>query len=553
MRQLRQKIGAALAGLLLVSIATADVPAALDYKTIGNPTAPQGGTFQISFSSEPDTLNPISSQDVYGQEVQDLVMDGLMVLNLDTYQIEPGLAERYEISKDGMTYTFYLRKDAKFHDGKPLTAEDVKFSFDVVHDPAYKAVHRKPYYETISKVEVVDPHTVRIVTKEKYFKNIDVMTSVGFTAIVPKHAYGDPKKKMNKEIVGSGPYKLESYNKGKNLTFVRNKEWWGNNLPHLKGKYNFEKILVRFVKEEGLAIEMLKKGQLDFYQMTSEAFMKKTEGAPFGTTVIKKKVENSDPTRGYGFVGWNFKNKLFQDRDVRIALAHLMNREEMIKKFQYGLSLPATGPWHQANPHADPTVKPIPFDVNKANALLKKAGWTDSDKNGVLEKTIDGQKKEFRFTLLYANPDVSKYFTLYKEDLKKAGIDMELKMLEWNTFTKSLDEQKFDAVALGWGGGSVESDPKQIWHSGSSKAGGSNFISYSNPEVDKLIEVARQEMDAKKRSEMWKKIYKMIAEDAPYVFMFNARYTFYAHSDKIAMVKDTYKYGLGQHYWWKKQ
>lgn len=537
----------------LATFAAADIPATLEYKTIGNPNAPQGGTFQMAFPSEPERLNPINSQDLYAQYVQDYVMDGLMVLNQDTYEMEPALAERYELSKDQMSYTFYLRKDAKFHDGKPVTAEDVKFSFDAVRDPKYKAVHRLPYYETIGEVEIIDPHTVKINTKKKYFLNLEVMTSVGYTPIVPKHIYGDPNKKLNKELVGSGAYKLETYNKGKNIILAKNKDWWGQNVPHLKGKFNFDKIMIRFVKEENLEIEMLKKGQLDYDGLSPEAFVKKTEGAPFGTTIIKKKVENSDPTRGYGFVGWNFKNPLFQNRDVRVALAHLMNREEMNKKFRFGLSVPATGPWLYNNPHADPSVKPYLYDMAKAKELLKKAGWEDSDKNGVLDKTVDGKRQEFRFQLLFPSREVEKYFTLYKEDLKKAGIEMDLKVVEWNTFMKSLDEQKFDAVSLAWGGGSLEGDPKQIWHSESAKPGGSNFITYKNPEVDKLIDEARVELDAKKRSAMWKKIYKMIAEDAPYAFLFNEKYALYAHHKKVQMAKDTYKYAVGRYYWWMAQ
>ncbi len=539
-----------ISALVFSSLAAASVPANLNYKTIGNPEAPQGGMFQFAFSAEPERLNPINSQDLYAQYVQEYVMDGLMHMNLDTYELEPALAERYEVSKDQMTYTFFLRKDAKFHDGKPVTAEDVKFTFDVIKNPEYKAVHRLPYYETIGEVTVVDTHTVKISTKKKYYMNMEVMTTVGYTPISPKHYYGDPKKKHNKDLMGSGAYKLATYNKGKNLILEKNKDWWGNSVPHLKGKFNFEKIMIRFVKDENLELELLKKGQLDYDVMTPEVFMKKAEGAPFGTTVLKKKVENSDPTRGYGFIGWNFKNPMFQDKNVRVALAHLMNREEMNKKFRFGLSVPATGPWLYNNPHADPNVKPFLYDLAKAKELLKKAGWEDTDKNGVLDKTVDGKKQEFRFQLLFPSRDVEKYFTLYKEDLKKAGIEMELKLVEWNTFMKSLDEQKFDSVSLAWGGGSLESDPKQIWHSGSSKNGGSNFISYSNPEVDKLIDTAREELDAKKRSAMWKNIYKTIAEDAPYAFLFNEKYILYAHDKKIAMARETYKYNLGRYYWW---
>src|SRR5690606_3435212 len=117
---------------------------------------------------------------------------------------------------------------------------------------------------------------------------------------------------------------------------------------------NFDKVLIRFVKEENLSLEMLKKGQLDYVALSPEAYSKKTEGEPFGKTILKKRVKNSDPGRGYNFVAWNFKNQIFKDKDVRVALAHLMNRGEMNEKFRFGLSELATGPWQFSNPHADP-------------------------------------------------------------------------------------------------------------------------------------------------------------------------------------------------------
>lgn len=519
------------------------------YKTLGNPTAPQGGTFYYSFEAEPESINPITSTDIYATEIQKYVMSGLMELNLDTYEFEPGLAERYEEGKGGLEYTFFLRPDAKFHDGKPVTAEDVKFSFDAVKNPAFKAAHRIPYYENIEKVEVVNPTTVRFILNKKYFGNFETIVNVGDTPIAPKHIYGDPKKKLNKILIGSGPYKLETYDKGKNIVLAKNKEWFGNNIGHLKGKYNFDKHFIRFVSEENLEVEMLKKGQLDFLGMTPEAYVQKTQGAPFGTSILKKQVENQEP-KGYGFVGWNNKSPLFKDRETRVALSHLMNRPLMNEKFRFNMSLLATGPWYNQSPYVDPSVKAIEFSPEKAKALLTKAGWKDENKDGTLERTVDGQKRDFRFSLLLPSRDAEKYFTLYKEDLKKAGIDMEIKIMEWNAFIKAMDDRKFDAVTLSWGGGSVNWDPKQIWHTESARANGSNFISYSNPEADKLIDEGRLEMDRNKRIQIYRKLYKIIADDAPYTFMFVPKFALYAHHKKIGMVKPTYGYYVGRQYWW---
>jgi ABC-type transport system substrate-binding protein len=163
---------------------------------------------------------------------------------------------------------------------------------------------------------------------------------------------------------------------------------------------------------------------------------------------------------------------------------------------------------------------------------------------------INGTKTEMRLSFIYARKENEKLWTIFKEDCKKAGIDIDLKFLEWNTFIKNVDEKKTQMWAMGWGGGDVEMDPKQIWHSSSSGNGGSNYGSYSNPEVDKLIDEGRQELDAKKRSAIFKKAYTLIAKDVPYIFMFNRKYEFYARSNRMGVPGDTFNYDFGSRTWW---
>jgi len=231
-------------------------------------------------------------------------------------------------------------------------------------------------------------------------------------------------------------------------------------------------------------------------------------------------------------------------------LALLMNRDEMNKKFRFGMSLPATGPWYQQSEYADPATKAVPFDPKKAVELLKEAGWSDIDHDGKLKKMIDGKKTEFKFTLYYPNKDREKYYVLYQGDLKKVGIDMQLQLLEWNALLKAMDESNFDAVSLGWGAGSIDTDPKQIWSSASAVKGGSNFIGYKSPEVDKLIDQARGELDKQKRVKILRQVYAKIAADYPYAFMFNDKFVLYAHSARVKMVKPSFKYDTGSDYWW---
>jgi ABC-type transport system substrate-binding protein len=524
-------------------------------KPFGNPSAPQGGTFNYNLGAEPATLHPITGTDLYNQNIIALVCDTMANRSPETYDWMPGLAEKIEVSPDGTEFTYHIRKDAKFHDGHALTAEDVKFSFDMIFEPKYEAAHLIPYFEGIAKAELIDAQTVKFTAKEKYFGNMDTLNDM---VVLPKHIYSDvdKSKKMNKTVMCSGPYKIEKYDQGQSLTLVRNKEWWGNNVETFKGKYNFERIRMRFVKEEDISLEMLKKGDIDFDGLTPEAYTKKAVGDEWGTSakdtgkkVIKEKAENLSP-KSYGYIGWNLRKELFKDRDTRLALYELMNRTEMNKKFRFDMSLLATGPWYQQSVYADSAIKAVPFDPKNAGELFKKAGWVVSKENGVLEKTIDGKKTPFKFTLNYANKDSEKYWVLFQGDLKKAGVVMDLQLLEWNSFLKNLEDNQFDAVALAWGGGSVDIDPKQIWHSASAVKGGSNRIAYLNPEVDKLIDQGRGELDKKKRIEIFRKVYDKIAHDVPYSFLFNDRFILYAHTARMKMTKPTLKYEVGWNYWW---
>jgi microcin C transport system substrate-binding protein len=503
--------------------------------------------FAVNIGAEPSTLNPITSVDAVASDVQAYVMETLLTRNVDTYAWEPMLAEKWQVSADGREFSFTLREGVKWHDGKPVTVEDVKFSFDVIFNPKFPTAHMRPYYEQIEKAEVVDARTVKFRTKEAYFKNFDVVAGL---TVVPQHIYGDPEKgpKISKELVGTGPYRLAQYDRGKRILLEQNPEWWGRKTQsYFKDLYRFPKISLRFVTEEAIAVEMLKKGELDHLGFSPQSYMERAVGDEWGKKVFKVQAENRAP-KNTSFIGWNLRNPLFQDKNVRLALYHLINRDLMIEKFRFGLSLPATGPWYRQNDSADSTVQPVGFDPVKAASLLKAAGWADADKDGILDKSVGGQKTAFRFSILFANPDSQKYLTLFKEDARKVGIDIEVKQLEWNSFTKLLDERKFDAVMLAWTG-NVEPDPKQIWHSASDTPSGSNFIGYRNTKVDSLIDRARKEMNAAKRLTMMREVYREIAQDLPYAFLFNDRFVHYGHTARIQREKDTYNYGVGTDFW----
>lgn len=496
-----------------------------------------------NLSMEPENLHPIRSTDLYSSIVRGYVLDTLLIRNLDTYKIEPHLAEKWEVDKHHKLFTFTIRSNVTWHDGRPLTVKDVAFSFKAYKDPSFGGAHFLPFLENIESVEILDETRVRFKANKKYFGNLSVL---GFLQIIPEHIYKDKEKKLSRELTGSGPYILKKYEKGKQLILEQNKNWWGRAVK--SNTHQIPRIAFRFIQDENDQLIRMAAGDFDFLSLGAEAYMKKTNKPPWGEAILKKEVSNKQPA-SYNYIGWNLKDPLFKDKNTRKALNYLMDREMMNKKFQYGKSKLATGPWYSWSDYADASLKPIPFDPRKAGELLSLAGWEDTDKNGILERVIDGKKIEFKFTLIFSRKEFEKYLTIYQQALKKSGIDMSLRFMDWSAFLKLVQEKKFSAVNLGWGAGSVELDPKQIWHSASARKGGSNFISYSNQEVDRLIDEGRGEMDRVKRIRIFQKVYRLIAEDYPYLFLFSSPFQFYAHSKKVKKEKDTYTYGIGTRYW----
>jgi ABC-type transport system substrate-binding protein len=510
------------------------------------PKATKSDSLTINLGVEPTTLHPFTYTDNYTQTVFRYVQDTLLNRDLTTNEWKPGMAESWEISADKKTFTFKLREGMKWHDGQAVTAEDVKFSFDEIFNPEINAAQMRPFYENIKGVEILDARTVRFFVKDAYFQNFDVVAEL---TVVPKHYYGDKarRKEHNKNLIGAGPYKVAQYEKGKRLVLEQNPDWWGRNDPERSKEWNIKRIVLRFIKEDNVELESFKKGDVDFIGMQPETYVKKTDGPQWGKSIHKVKTENKSP-KGYTYIAWNLKNPILADRQVRRALAMLYPRDMVMEKFNFNLFLHADGPVYGMSDYHSPKLKAVGFDPQGALKLLKAQGWSDTDADGILDKTLGGKKTNFTITLLEPVEDQMKYVTVFKEEARKIGVDISIKAIEWNSFIKLIDERKFDAVRLAWGGGSVEIDLKQIWHSQSQK-GGSNFISYSNPAVDKLIDQARVEYDRSKRIALVQKASELIAADDPYLFLFTPRYSLYGHSDRVRKTQDTYPYAIGQSFW----
>ncbi len=466
-----------------------------------------GDMVVYSLSSEPTTLNPILATDAYESIVNSFMLETLIERDLTTFEWKPLLAHKWEISPNKLQYTFYIRKGIQWHDGVEFTAKDVLFSFNTIKNTKVDAPHLRNYYKDVKKVEILDNYTVRFTYNQPYFLALEFC---GGMPIVPEHIFskGDfNKHEHNRSTIGTGPYIFENWDTGKQIVIKRNMDYWRKE----KSPY-IDKIIFKVITDDTVRLQLLKKGDLDTAGLRAIQWVKQTSSARFKKNFRKL----SFYTPYYNYIGWNLTRPYFKDRDVREALTRLLDRKSILKNLLYNLGQVVTGPFYIFSKEYDNTVVAYDYDEKKALELLTKAGWKDTNKDGVLDKG----GVDFKFTFLIANGSTfaEQLATILKENLKRVGIIMDIKKLEWAAFIQQIDDRKFDAVSLGWSMG-IETDPYQLWHSSQTERG-SNFVGYKNKRVDEIIEKARREFDESKRVTLYKEMHRIIHEDQPYTFLY---------------------------------
>jgi peptide/nickel transport system substrate-binding protein len=457
-------------------------------------------------SAEPDTLNPITSTDVYASRINSFLFDSLIERNNETLAFEPKLAERWEISDDKKFFTFYLRKGVKWHDGTPVTIEDIIYSFNRIMDPKVASPHLRVYYQEIESVTKVAPGIVRFKYKRPYFMALNFC---GGIPILPRHLYelseDFNRSPQSRAPVGNGPYRFVHWKTGRSIRLERNPDYWGEK-PAIKD------LEFRIVAEDTVTLQILKKGRLDFAGLRPIQWVKQTNSKKFNQKFEKYKYY----TPGYSFIGWNLRRPYFKDKKVRRALTHLINRKAILETISFGLGKVVTGPFYTEGIEYDRTVKPLPYDPERAYQLLREAGWVDNDGDGVRER--DGVPFAFEFLIPSGRRFTEQLSTIIKEDFRKAGIEVTIQKLEWALFTLKLNDRSFDAVTLGWSFG-FEQDPYQVWHS-SQVERGSNFVGFADENADRWIDQGRVTFDREKRAKLYHKLHRLIHEEQPYTFLF---------------------------------
>ncbi len=415
------------------------------------------------------------------------------------------LAERWEVSPDALTWTFHLRRGVKWHDGRDFTADDVKFTYDIVLDPRLGATGRAAF-TNIKETRVVNPQTVQFILSAP---QASIQAVVGVNAgIIPRHAFAgvapenywthDAFNKRNP--IGTGAYKIKEYVSGSYVTLERNPNYFG-------GAPSIETVTFKVLPDVNAQIAQLLAGDLTIIFVDNPALVRAVQGRP--TIEV-----NTLPQNNFYYMAPSHRSPLFQDRRVRQAIMHAWDRPAMVKGFLEGFATPASGPITPVlRNFFNPNVRTYEFDRARARALLAEAGWQPGP-DGILVK--GGQR--FRFTLLY--PTVQ-YFeplaALLQQYLRAVGIEAVLEGREFNVFIQGMIARRYEAL-LGWW--IMPEDPDFFNYAHTSAADrGFNLPMYSNKQADELMEAGRKATTVAERERIYRRFQELAAEDLPYLYL----------------------------------
>mgnify|MGYP006276212951 CR=1 FL=1 len=490
------------------------------YQASQLPDYAQGDWSVDAFGNNIKTITPLVSSDAYAANVQGFVLESLINRDPETLAWEGLIAKSWQVSADGLTIRFQLREDVHFSDGVPLTADDVVFTYDFIMTEAIQAPRERAYLEKIKSVKANGQYEVVFTFKEPYF---EALSLAGGMNILAKHFYSEyltKPQQFNESkglLLGSGPYRLTDAknwtpDKG-NIELVRNERYWGDVQP----PYN--RILWKIIQNDSARLTTFRNGGIDSYSARAVEY----EALKTDQQLLDKSqhFEYMPPVVGYSYIAWNQqragKPTRFADAKVRQAMTYLTDTSRIIKDIYLNYAEPAVSPFSPISKQHDTQLTPYSYDLAKAKALLKQAGYQDNNNDGVLEDNT-GQPFEFKLTYFEANEDTKRLVLLLKDLYAKAGIKMIPTPQEWPVMLENIDKKDFDAITLGWTSG-IETDLYQMFHSSQAISKGDNFINYKSPELDKLIEQARATVDEDKRMPLWRQAERVLYQDQPYTFL----------------------------------
>ena len=518
---------------------------------LASPYAEPGGMIRFAAFQPPKSLNAYIDNNTYTRQVFGMMYESLLGVDSLTTEFVPYLAKRWTISDDKLTYTFELDEAAAWSDGRPVTAEDVKWTFDQVMDPRHATGPSKVMLGVFESPQILGPRTVRFRAKESHWRNL---SALGLFEILPRHAFeGQDFNRLDLDHpVVSGPYVLSAVKEQIEIRLRRRRDWWAGSKPSTRNTMNFDTVVFRYFSSNENAFEAFKKGLVDVYAVyTARIWANETIGEKFDKNwIVKRRVKNHDPIGFQGFA-MNMRRPPFDDLRVRKAMAHLVDRETMIRTMMFGAYFLHRSYFEDLYDADHPcTNEEFPFDIARAKALLREAGYTANPQTGILEK--QGRPLAFRFLTRDGGSD--KFLALCSAAFREVGISMTIERKDFASWMRDMDAFNFDMTWAAWGG-SIFRDPESMWLSSEAdRPSGNNITGFKDPQVDALIERQKTLFSITERNAICREIDKRIAAAVPYVLLWNIDATRLLHWDTFGM-PDTVlsKYGderslLG--YWW---
>ena len=485
---------------------------------------PDGGTLSYGEYGRPATLDPITSNEMISLRLTELLFNGLVGIN-EKQEIVPELAERWDVSKDGRTYTFFLRKDVTWHakegeQPKPFTADDVLFTWKIMTSPR-TITPLKVRYEFIQSVQKTDDSTVVFTLKRPI---LNALAKFSFK-IIPQHGPAN-KEFLTRDDpfvqhpIGTGPYQLKTVTPEREIVLVANENYF-------KGRPHINQFSAKPFADQNIMTQALMFNAIDMIVLVNPRDIPEIEGD-------KRFVLKSYNALSYSFFGYNMRNQLLADRNVRKAFTCAVNRQEMLDSFFNGRGTIISGPFAPGSWAYNLDVQPVPFDPQKASALLQEAGYTKGG-DGIMQK--DGKKLSFslKVPIEKESEAVKRVVLAFKNYLKNIGVDIRVEFEEWQAWKEDVFlENDFDIVFASWVFDD-SADISSLFHSGEIGPWKNNFIGYSNPEVDGLINESKLTLDHEKKRTINRKLHAILAEENPYTFLWTLT-NYAAYRDKVRRV-----------------
>jgi len=468
-----------------------------------------GGTVVLAGTAGIGTFNPAAANEDLDYQVQRNVV--LMTLLRADASLEPRpyLAESWELNSDSTEVVFRLRDDVRWHDGEPTTAADVAFTFGLVRSPEAQFPNAQ-WFEGWEGAEVVDPRTIRFAVRPR----AGLLAGWTRLPILPRHLMGDADPAtiathpFGADPTGNGPFRFVEARGGETWVFEANAEF-----PEaLGGRPYIDRLVYRAVAEPATQLAELRAGGVHFVQRLSPAQVEQVRAEP-GLEVIEY------PSRAYGFIGWNGQRPMFQSADIRRALTMAIDRRAIVDAVRGGLGEVANGPVGPWHPAFEAGRDPLPYAPDSAAALLERAGWSDTDADGVRDR--DGAA--FRFRIVTSeNPTYRDIAEIVQSQLSRVGVAVEVGGMEGASFIDAIlsPERRFDAFVLEWNP-DFEVDDRQLF---SCDAIGEafQFASYCNRELEPVLDsipMARSREDANR---LIREYTRIVGRDLPFTFLYFA-------------------------------